>query len=57
MDILKPGTERDGDIVLDDHTWAFQRVGGQWRHLDMILVESGQDTQPDGELVILQRSI
>lgn len=57
MDILQPGTERDNDIVLDDHTRVFQRVNGQWRHLDMVLVESGQDIQPDGELAILQRSI
>jgi hypothetical protein len=57
MDILQPGTERDGDVVLDEHTWVFQRVGGAWRHLDMVLVESGQDLQPGGELAVLQRGI
>lgn len=57
MDILKPGTERENDIVLDDHTRAFQRVDGHWRHLDMVLVESGQNIEPDGPLSILQRGI
>jgi hypothetical protein len=57
MDIMQPGSERDGDIVLDDHTRVFQRADGKWRHLDMVLVESGQDIQPDGEMAILQRSI
>jgi hypothetical protein len=57
MDILEPGSERNGDVVLDDHTRVFQRAGGRWRHLDMVLVESGQDIEPDGELAILQRGI
>lgn len=57
MDILTPGTERDNDIVLDNHTRVFQRVDGKWRHLDMVLVESGQDIAPDGPLSILQRGI
>jgi hypothetical protein len=57
MDFLAPDSARDGDIVLDEHTRVFQRVGGAWRHLDMVLVESGQDIGPGNELVILQRSI
>ena len=55
MDILKPGQAQDGDIVLDGRTQAFQRVGETWRHLDLVLVESGMTTQPEGELVILRR--
>jgi hypothetical protein len=55
VDILKPGQAQDGDIVLDGRTQAFQRVGETWRHLDLVLVESGMTTQPEGELVILRR--
>jgi len=57
MDIMQPGSERNGDIVLDDHARVFQRADGKWRHLDMVLVESGQDIQPDGEMAVLQRGI
>lgn len=55
MDILAAGDERDGDIVLDGHKQAFQRAGETWRHLDLVLVESGMTTQPEGELAILRR--
>lgn len=55
MDILAAGDERDGDVVLDGHKQAYQRAGGTWRHLDLVLVESGMTTQPEGELVILRR--
>lgn len=54
--MLQPGDERDGDVVLDEHRQAFLRAGQEWRHLDLVMVESGQATQPEGELVILDRS-
>jgi hypothetical protein len=46
----------DGDVVLDGSRQAFLRLkGGGWRHLDLVFVESGQQQQPDGELVLLKR--
>lgn len=45
-----------GDVVLDERRQAFLRLeGGGWRHTDLVLVESGQRWQPEGELTLLQR--
>jgi hypothetical protein len=47
---------RPGDVVLDGRRQAYLRLkGGGWRHLDMVLVESGQRSEPEGDLVLLQR--
>ena len=47
---------QDGDVVLDGRQQAFLRLkGGGWRHLDLVMVESGQRHQPAGELVLLKR--
>ena len=47
---------QDGDVVIDGRQQAFLRLkGGGWRHLDLVLTESGQPWQPDGELVLLKR--
>jgi hypothetical protein len=46
----------DGDVVVDGRQQAFLRLkGGGWRHLDLVLTESGQPWQPEGELVLLKR--
>ena len=45
-----------GDVVLDSRQQAYLRTReGGWRHLDMVLVESGRRDQPDGELILLKR--
>jgi hypothetical protein len=45
-----------GDVVIDGKRQAYLRLkGGGWRHLDMVLVESGQRSEPEGDLVLLQR--
>lgn len=45
-----------GDVVLDGAQQAYLRLkGGGWRHLDMMVVESGQRRQPEGDLILLQR--
>jgi hypothetical protein len=47
---------QDGDVVLDGRQQAYLRLkGGGWRHLDLVMVESGQRHQPAGELVLLKR--
>jgi hypothetical protein len=47
---------QDGDVVLDQDRQAYLRLkGGGWRHMDLVLVESGQRRQPQGELVLLKR--
>jgi hypothetical protein len=47
---------QDGDVVVDGRQQAFLRLkGGGWRHLDLVLTESGQPWQPEGELVLLKR--
>lgn len=46
----------DGDVVVDGRQQAFLRLkGGGWRHLDLVLTESGRPWQPEGELVLLKR--
>jgi hypothetical protein len=48
---------RPGDVVLDERRQAYLRLeGGGWRHQDLVLVESGQRWQPEGELTLLQRN-
>jgi hypothetical protein len=45
-----------GDVVLDEKRQAYLRLkSGGWRHMDLVLVESGQRRQPEGELILLQR--
>jgi hypothetical protein len=47
---------QDGDVVLDHRQQAYLRLkGGGWRHLDLVLTESGQPWQPQGELTLLKR--
>jgi hypothetical protein len=45
-----------GDVVLDGKQQAYLRTKeGAWRHLDMVLVESGRRDQPAGNLILLKR--
>lgn len=55
MDKLIADQALDGDVVLDEDRQAYQRAADQWRHLDLVFVESGQRRQPAGELVLLYR--
>lgn len=51
-----PDHAQAGDVALDERGQAFLRISdGTWRHLDMMVVESGQRQQPWGDLLLLRR--